>query len=99
MGAPIRGEDARQETVRTITVISARSGPVNCFFKLWVSGESAKTRINRMNQFDWVLTAPGKLIAITPPHAHWQVEPAVSAGLPPIIVFAAPGFHGVVTGT
>jgi hypothetical protein len=36
---------------------------------------------------------------MTPPYAHWHVEPAVSAGEPPIKVLTAPGFHGVVTGT
>ncbi len=46
-----------------------------------------------------VRTAPGITKAMTPPHAHWQVDPAVSAGFPPIKVWGAPGFHGVVTGT
>jgi hypothetical protein len=36
---------------------------------------------------------------MTPRYAHWHVEPAVSAGEPPIKVLTAPGFHGVVTGT
>ena len=36
---------------------------------------------------------------MTPPHAHWQVEPSVSAGDPPTKVRTAPGFQGVVTGT
>jgi hypothetical protein len=34
-----------------------------------------------------------------PPHAQLQVEPRVRAGIPPIMVCAAPGVHGVVTGT
>lgn len=36
---------------------------------------------------------------MTPPHAHWQVDPAVRAGEPPTSVLIAPGFQGVVTGT
>src|SRR5260370_16608912 len=36
---------------------------------------------------------------MTPPQQHWQVETLSRAGMPPIITVAAPGFHGVVTGT
>jgi hypothetical protein len=39
------------------------------------------------------------VIWITPPQAQLHVDPETSAGLPPIVVFAAPGFHGVVNGT
>jgi hypothetical protein len=37
---------------------------------------------------------PGKPIVITPPHVQLHTDPAVSAGVPPIIVLGAPGFHG-----
>jgi hypothetical protein len=53
---------------------------------------------NFRHQPDCVRTVPGNVIAITPPHEQLHVEPAVSAGFPPIIVRLAPGFHGVVTG-
>lgn len=37
---------------------------------------------------------------ITPPHMHWQIEPAASAGCPEIFVVGEPGCHGPVgTGT
>ncbi len=53
---------------------------------------------HRVGQLLIVLTV-GVMIWMTPPQLHWQVEPNVSAGRLPTIVFAAPGFHGVVTGT
>jgi hypothetical protein len=37
---------------------------------------------------------------MTPPHVHMQVQVLFSAGMPPIMVVAEPGVHGlVVTGT
>ena len=46
-----------------------------------------------------MVTWPGKPIEITPPQVHMQVQVLFSAGMPPIIVVAAPGVHGdVVTG-
>ena len=37
---------------------------------------------------------------MTPPQEQLQIEPAVSAGMPPIFVLVAPGFHGPAgTGT
>src|SRR3954467_3549417 len=36
-------------------------------------------------------------MVMTPPHEHMHVEPAVSAGTPPICVSAAPGAHGPET--
>ena len=48
---------------------------------------------------DCVRVVPGDVMVMTPPHAQLQVEPAVRAGTPPSVVRAAPGFHGVVTGT
>src|SRR5690625_3260370 len=31
---------------------------------------------------------------MTPPHAHWQSEPADSTACPEIVVLGDPGFHG-----
>jgi hypothetical protein len=46
-----------------------------------------------------VVTWPGKPIEMTPPQVHMQVQVLFSAGMPPIMVVAAPGVHGlVVTG-
>jgi hypothetical protein len=56
---------------------------------------SAKSRLYD----DCVRVVPGDVIVMTPPQAQLQVDPAVSAGTPPSVVRAAPGFHGVVTGT
>jgi hypothetical protein len=46
-----------------------------------------------------VLTDPGKMTVITPPHAQWHWALAVSAGMPPTTVWGAGGVHGAtVTG-
>ena len=42
---------------------------------------------------------PGKPMEMTPPQVHMQVQVLFRAGMPPIMVVAAPGVHGlVVTG-
>jgi hypothetical protein len=46
-----------------------------------------------------VRVVPAKVTWMTPPHVQLQVEPWVSAGIPPSRVFDAPGDHGAVTGT
>lgn len=46
-----------------------------------------------------MVTWPGKPIEMTPPQVHMQVQVLFRAGMPPIMVVAAPGVHGaVVTG-
>src|SRR5579884_2094357 len=46
-----------------------------------------------------VLTDTGKMTEITPPQAQWHWADEVSAGVPPIRVWAAGGAHGAgVTG-
>src|SRR5437868_11100249 len=47
---------------------------------------------------DIVRIVPGNPIVMTPPQEQLHVQGAVSAGMLPINVFAAPGFHGP-TGT
>jgi hypothetical protein len=59
--------------------------------RLGVTGQCAA-------QAELVRMAPGIVMVITPPHMHWQVEPAVNAGCPEIMVVGDPGAHGP-TGT
>ncbi len=46
------------------------------------------------HQFTCSVVVPGCTMEICPPHMHWHFESAVNAGMPPIIVFDAPGVHG-----
>ncbi|MEY2451826.1 MAG: hypothetical protein QOD92_1400 [Acidimicrobiaceae bacterium] len=49
---------------------------------------------------DIVRVVPGKPMVMTPPHAQLHMDGDVSAGMFPISVFTAPGFHGPAgTGT
>lgn len=43
-----------------------------------------------------VVTCPGKLILITPAHAHISIDCAVSAGILPTIAVGAPGAQGAM---
>ncbi len=43
-----------------------------------------------------VVTWPGKVMLMTPPHMHMQVEVLFSAGMPPSMTVAEPGTHGAV---
>jgi hypothetical protein len=45
------------------------------------------------------LTDPANVTWMIPAHEQLQVDPTVKAGMFPIKVLAAPGAHGVVTGT
>lgn len=46
-----------------------------------------------------MVACPGKPMEMTPPQVHMQVQVLFRAGMPPIMVVAAPGVHGlVVTG-
>lgn len=46
-----------------------------------------------------MVACPGKPIEMTPPQVHMQVHVLFRAGMPPIVVVAAPGVQGlVVTG-
>lgn len=50
--------------------------------------------IGRSGQLTMVLIVPGWVMVMTPPQTHVAVDPAASAGLPPMNVFGAAGTHG-----
>lgn len=66
---------------------------------LRVRGGVVKTRLLRRDYLTLVVTWPGKVMVMTPPHVHMHLDVAVSAGVLPMRTVGDPGAHGAdVTG-